>query len=48
MASFLRQEQDIVSMGGAAKASAPQYLDIVGWVNKYIQINRDLISMRGN
>ncbi|MFL9921019.1 glycosyltransferase family 4 protein [Paraburkholderia fungorum] len=48
MASFLRGEQDTVSMRNTAKASAHQYLDVEAWVDKYIRINQDLVSMRGN
>jgi glycosyltransferase involved in cell wall biosynthesis len=48
MASFLRRKHDIASMGKAAEDSAGQYLDVDGWVDKYVHINRNIVSACGN
>jgi glycosyltransferase involved in cell wall biosynthesis len=48
MASFLSREEDILSMSRAAKASAHQYMDVASWVEKYIRLNRNVVSTRGD
>lgn len=48
MASFVRGERDTASMRRAAKGSARPFLDVKTWVDKYIRINRNAISMNGN
>lgn len=48
MTRFLRGEEDLEGMQLAAKDSARQYLDTGCWVDKYIQLNSEVIASRGN
>ncbi|SAK48359.1 glycosyl transferase, group 1 [Caballeronia catudaia] len=47
MARFRRGQEDLECMGRAAKASAPAFLNIESWVDKYIRLNTDVVAARG-
>jgi glycosyltransferase involved in cell wall biosynthesis len=44
MTAILRGEENLVSMSREAKRTAVGYLDMRGWVNKYVQVNRDVAA----
>jgi glycosyltransferase involved in cell wall biosynthesis len=45
MTAILQGEENLVSMSREAKGAAVEYLDVRGWVNKYVQVNRDVAAL---